>query len=378
MRCALSLLPLLLLAACNFLGSPGERPQPLPEFTAQLAASLLWQRDIGNGQPRSGRLQPVVHDGILYVATANGVVEAVRTEDGEPLWSARPLSSITGGVSLGAGVVLVAGSVGAVVALAMRDGIPRWQSQLDSAILAPPASGDGLVAISTADGRLYAVATEDGAPLWNYRSRTPLLDLHGHSSPLVLDDAVVAGFSGSRLASLDRSDGTLRWVVRTDNPSGSTPVARLRDIDGQLLLDGDTIYITTYQGGITAVDRNRGRLLWSQPVTALHGPVSALGSLFVVGSDGEISAWDKLSGVVRWRVESLRHRQLSPPSVVSHYLAFCGQAGWCQVLKQSDGSYAARFQHSAGGVSAAPVADGDRLYIYGDSGVLEAWQLVEL
>ena len=374
---SLGLVLLLCLAGCGLLPVAGPRPEPLPAFTAQLEMELLWRRKVGNGQPRDGRLQPVLRDDVLYVAAANGMVSALRAEDGEPLWSARPLLSISGGVGVGSGLVLVGGPRGMLAALSATDGTLRWRRRLGAALLSAPASAGGLVVASTAAGQLHALAAEDGGQRWTYRARNPLLGLRGHASPLLLDDAVVAGFAGARVVSLERSDGALRWELRIDAPSGSTPVARLRDVDGALLLDGPLLYATAYQGVLAAIDWRRGQSIWSQPLAALHGPVSALGSLFVAGADGVVSAWDRLSGVERWRVDSLRHRRLSPLAVVSRYLALCDGEGWCQVLKQRDGSYAARFRHGRGGVSAAPCAAGERLYIYGDRGVVEAWRLSE-
>ena len=102
-------------------------------------------------------------------------------------------SRSSGGPGSGDGLVLVGTSDGEVVALDEETGEQRWVKRVSSEVLSPPIADRGVVVVRTQDGKLFGLDRRDGTRVWVYDRAVPALSLRGTSTPVVADDAVVAG-----------------------------------------------------------------------------------------------------------------------------------------------------------------------------------------
>ena len=169
---------------------------------------------VGDGQGKRYTLRPALVDDTLFVADAYGLVEARALSDGELRWRARigvpdgnwaskklnllardndNGSFVTGGVGADAYTVLLGTRDGVVHALRADDGEPLWTAQLSSEILSPPAVNRDLVLVLTSDGRLTALNRSDGTRLWSYDTQVPVLTLRGGSAPILSGGFALGG-----------------------------------------------------------------------------------------------------------------------------------------------------------------------------------------
>ena len=89
-----------------------------------------------------------------------------------------------------------------------------------------------------------------------------------------------------------------------------------------------------------------------------------------------ISAIDERSAEVVWKQEGLLRRKLSSPVAFSNYLVVTDDDGYLHVLAQSDGRLIGRRKVDGDGVrSRAWVAD-KLFYVLGNSGSLQALEIV--
>jgi outer membrane protein assembly factor BamB len=66
-------------------------------------------------------------------------------------------------------------------------------------------------------------------------------------------------------------------------------------------------------------------------------------------------------------------RQLSSPTGFSNYLAVGDAEGYVHLLAQSDGRFVARIKADGDGVRAHMLAQGNTLFVYGNSGDLASY-----
>ncbi|NVL29834.1 outer membrane protein assembly factor BamB, partial [Pseudomonas syringae pv. actinidiae] len=81
---------------------------------------------------------------------------------------------------------------------------------------------------------------------------------------------------------------------------------------------------------------------------------------------------DERSSSALWSNESLARRQLGAPEVYSSYVAVGDMEGYLHLLSQVDGRFVGRERIDSDGLRARPLVVGDMIYVYGNSGKLEA------
>jgi len=187
----------------------------------------LWRRPVGPGWSSFA-----VRSGLIYTQEQRGSNEMVacyKLTTGEPVW-------------------------------AHSDPVRFWESNGGPGPRATPTLSNGRVYTFGATGILNALDAGDGAVVWSHNAasdtgmKTPQWGFA--SSPLVVDDVVVAGVAG-QLAAYDRTTGARRWTGPAHGVSYSSP--HLSTIDGvqQVMLLSQT--------GLTSVALADGALLWEHP-----------------------------------------------------------------------------------------------------------------
>ncbi len=375
-RFAMVLLSFAALAACSSNKDKDQAPAPLPEFKAERDFDRLWSHGVGNGQGKLyNRLAPAIHDKKIVAAAANGDVEAYDRISGRSLWDADIDTTISAGVGIGGGLVLVASDDARVWALNEETGKLLWKRQLGSQILAAPQSNGNIVVALTFSGDVIGLDAKSGEPKWEYAGRSPVLSLRASSTPLIVEDKVLVGLGNGKVVALDIESGRALWEVRVGISQGSSEIERQVDISGDLLVDDDIVYAVSYQGRLTAIELRSGRRLWENNASSYVGLSEGFNNIYVVGANGSITAFTKNSRGVRWEQTALARRQLSGSAVLNNFVAVADFEGYLHLLSQVDGHFVARKRIDSKGVRVAPLVVDDILYVYSNSGDLEAYKL---
>ena len=79
-----------------------EPPAELVEFRTRLNVIKLWSKNIGSGTDKQYlKLSPVIFNQRLYIADADGTVQALDATNGKKVWSTDVDAEITGGTGFG-------------------------------------------------------------------------------------------------------------------------------------------------------------------------------------------------------------------------------------------------------------------------------------
>ena len=376
-RGALILLLAISLSACSLFSSDEEEvrvPKPLQSFDEQFSLTKVWSRNIGTGVgDRFEKLIPVVSEGVIYVAGAEGNVSAFERDTGKPIWN-RKLEGIRigGGVSLGAGQVLLGTLDGEVIALNKADGTDLWKVRIGSEILSTPVSDGAYVAIHSINDRLTVLDAKNGEMVWRQDALQPVLTLRGSSEPIIVRDAVFSGFANGEAKAFRLENGAPLWSSRVAIPKGSTELERMVDIKGTPLVSGDTLYLSSFQGNLAALDLYSGRSRWTKEISSYKSVAEGFGALYVTGEESYVSSVDQRTGASNWRQEKLEYRRLSAPAAFSSYVLIGDFEGYVHLLSQVDGSFVGRFKVSSAAISAQPVVNGDMVFVMDSAGELAA------
>ncbi|MCD8547301.1 MAG: outer membrane protein assembly factor BamB [Aeromonadaceae bacterium] len=386
-RWSLPLLATLTLSGCSLFG--GEEDvvvmDPVPEVQSQFAAKTLWKRSVGDGVGHFySQLAPVIADDRLFAAARDGVVMALDKQDGTVLWqqdlSDLPVNEdrrsprLAGGLAVAYGHLFIGSENGVLYCLSQETGELVWQSQVAGEILAAPAVEDGKVVVNTSAGRLFALNADDGLLLWTASDDLPKLTLRGVSRPVITSGGVLYGRADGRLNVLLLENGQLAHIAKVANPTGSTELDRMVDVDGAPLVIGNELFAIAYNGELVAQKLISGDELWKRRYASYQDLAFGLIDLVLTDSKGHIYSVDRTNGRERWANNQLSYRNVTAPVVLGDHVLVGDGEGYLYWLSDTDGQIVAMQQYDSDGLYVPPLVDGDTVYLQTRSGKLLALQ----
>lgn len=377
------LLLTLLLSGCGSIPWFGGEKDPTPpteltEITPEAGITTLWSdRATRGSDERRLYLVPALAAGKLYLADARGRVLALDASSGRELWRRETKYPFSGGPDVSTEALVLGTSQGDLVALSPQDGHELWHAGLGSEVLSiPRLTGDGKVIVHTLNDSIYAFALRTGEELWRINYPAPVLTLRGSSTPLILPGATIVGLSGGKLVKVDTAEGIPLWETIITRPRGRSELARIADLDADPILIGNTLYVGTYNGDLAAVDATTGDVLWRRELSAHAGLAADDSGLYVTDSSDQVWGADIADGGGRWKQEALRYRQLTAPALIGGHVAVGDYDGFLHLLNKSDGRLVGRTRITKkGGITARPLVQGSRLYVYAEDGTIAALTL---
>jgi len=222
--------------------------------------------------------QPAV--GEVAICVSDGGLFCMDPADPARQWSAL-IGEHTLEPVLAGDKALVGGAAGLHVFEATT-GERRWQWR-GNGLVFPPTVANGVVFASDEHGRLRAMDLGTGRVLWQRR-------FDGWSyPPAVIGDRLVTGGRDGVVRALDPADGATRWQQPLEQELVYRPVAA-----------GGLAIVTTFDGAVTAFDRE-GERVWTarDPVPSFSPAVA--GDLLVFGGwDGRLRARRLETGELVW------------------------------------------------------------------------------
>jgi outer membrane protein assembly factor BamB len=336
------------------------KPAALTVFTPSVTVTRLWSAQAGKGEGLLGARQgPAIADGHVYAAAVSGGVRAFDLKTGASLWHYDSKLPLSGGPGAGDGLVVAGSLEGDVVALDAATGVEKWKAKVGNEIIAPPEIGQGTVFVRSNDGRVTAFDEVTGTRRWFWNHELPPLSVRGNGAPVLGPGIVFVGDDDGTLTALAISDGHQLWQQTVAEAEGRTELERMADVDGTPVLDGTTLYATSYKKQTMALDAPSGRPLWSHDAGGPgHAGVSG-DKVVVSGTAGTVWGLDKTGGNGLWQQDALVRRSVTGPAIQGDYAVVGDFDGYLHWLKLSDGAFAARTRVGKDALRAAPVvADG--------------------
>lgn len=240
--------------------------------------------------------KPVKDGAVLYVGAGDGGLHAVDRESGERIWRYEGPGKIRATAAFDEERVYAGCFGGAIVAVDKTNGVEVWRRESYADVTTSPAWIAGRLIAGNRGGWLGALDPETGATLW----RRMFWGSSVESSPVAgAGSTFYIGASDlRRVTAFDAVDGRVIW--RTDVFGVPWPRPAISATRVYVATLGVEPYQMRHRGGLCALDRESGELLWRRGVetgTSLYSgfcasPAIADGILVVGGLDGSLHAFD--------------------------------------------------------------------------------------
>ena len=332
----------------NYVLGKDNTPKPTPLVPIVSKANWVEKWNVSIGKASKSRsylkLKPVIRGNVVYTADASGMVQAIDKQKGHVLWSKQIDSGIASGPTIAEGHIALGTNTSKVVLLKQTDGQEAWHAQVSSDILSKPVIADNHVIVKTIDGNVYAFNVKTGEKIWVVDHGSPSLILKASSSPVVMGNMILVGFSDGKLDAIDMNFGHVMWQRSIAYASGSSDVERLVDIDADPIIGGNVVYLASYQGYVGALSLENGQFIWNKPASTFQNMAMDATTLYMTDSDDVVWAFDRQSGLVKWKQVSLKARGLSEPVLMGNRLVVGDRTGYLHLISTQNGEFIARTQ----------------------------------
>jgi outer membrane protein assembly factor BamB len=349
-------------------------PAELVDFEAEFEPEIVWSEDAGDGAKNEySDLRIRLQKGNAVAVDHTGEVNSYDGLTGELNWQIELDVPVVAGPGGGEGLILIGTQEGEVIALNENSGAFIWRIRLTSEVLTPPKAALGVVVARTADGRVSGLSTSYGAVLWNYQRSVPLLSLRGASPPALVDDKVILGYANGKVVALSITDGKVVWEKSVAVSRGRTEIDRLVDIDSEMVIKYNRIYVVAYHGNLAALNIETGRILWSREMSSRAGlDVEPDIAIYVSDESSHVWAVQDGSGNALWRQTDLLRRNITAPVIVGDYVIVGDLEGYVHWLSREDGRFVARMRISSDAIRSKPVVGDSLVYISAIDGTVSA------
>ncbi|KRG63853.1 lipoprotein [Stenotrophomonas humi] len=360
-------------------------PAELVKFEPTLKVSKIWSASVGKGEGRIGlRQAPMVVDGRVYAAAVEGGVHALDLQTGKEVWEYKPAKEkkkpklrLSGGPGVGEGLVVVGTLDGQVIALDASNGTEKWKSRVPGEVIAAPAIAQGLVFVRSNDGRTTALDAATGEQRWFNAQELPSLTVRGNAPVVAGPGVLFIGNDDGTLSALSMQDGRPLWEQSVGTPEGRTELERMADIDGAPVLEGNTLYVSSFKNETMAIEGPTGRPLWSRDHGGGGGVAVTSGNVVVTDGKGTVYGLDKTSGSAMWSQQALARRSVTGAAVQGDYAVVGDYKGYLHWLRLSDGELSARAKSGGDALLAAPVVADGIAVVQNVDGKLTAFRLAQ-
>ncbi|PSQ33631.1 hypothetical protein BRD05_08390 [Halobacteriales archaeon QS_9_70_65] len=242
---------------------------------------------------------PVVANGVVFVGSDDGRLDALDATDGSKQWSFDTGSEIHSAPAVDDGTVFVIAQDTSVYALDAANGAEQWSVQFSDTGTTRVSSvtvSDGVLYVGVSGSGTYALDGTDGSRRWGRES----VQARPLPTPTVADGIVYVGTGDYELRGLDADGGDEVWSFETGANAESAPA-----------VDDGTAYFGSLDRKVYGVDTATGTEQWSFEtdywVTA--SPAVTASTVYAGSRDGSVYALRRDVGTERWSFDTDAERR---------------------------------------------------------------------
>jgi outer membrane protein assembly factor BamB len=307
----------------------------------------------------------IVEDLIIQGNGLDGIV-ALNRKNGSEVWRFDVLGGVQGAV-IQSDRLYFGGGDGFAYCISVDDGRKIWSTNLNVEILAAPLVEDGNVYFQTGNNSLFSLQKVTGAKIWSYaRQDTTVISVNGSTAPVSIGSSLLVGFSDGYIASIRKSDGSLGWERQLNIDS------RFKDIDSTPLFLNGTVYFSSYDGDLFALEAQSGKTKW-QVNKGGHSALTFDGqNLYFSSTANEVLAIDPKDGRTIWTFKS-NFGLPTQPTIFQEFIVFGTARGPMIGVEKRNGNKVFEYHPGRGALAGPNVSAADqKIYLMSNEGNLHS------
>ncbi len=321
-----------------------------------------YKEDIHSDSRVPHLMKPLIVQDFIFQGNGRDGLVAYNKDTGQNLWR-KDIEGGVQGATFHNNHLYISGGDGLIYSVNANTGETIWTYNLKLEILHSPTFHKGVLYILTSNNTVYALTAEKGELKWTYaRKGTSLpLNIYGNSPPLIYKDNILLGLSDGFLVCITQDAGTLAWERSLSQYS------RFKNL--YITIHENTVYASSYEQDIYALDANSGRIVWSIEKMGGSSPVTIdQNNIFFSTFNGDIVSADKATGKIKWK-HSLKNSIATRPVIFQNTVYVAQSNGPLLALNKTSGEVEAQYDRVKGALAPIHLQD-DRIYLMSSEGQL--------
>ena len=351
--------PGFLFLSCAQFSNRDVKPGPL-------SVSTHWVRDSlatpNTGFRKINRMSPLLYKNLVIVGNSIDGIVAYTQDSGQEVWRI----AIPQGVEASGTVIkdrlFVGSNNGRMYSIDLGTAQTLWTFDTKSEIIAEPLLLDGILYFLSASQSIFALDAVTGKQQWTYNRQDTanLMTIRSGSRPSYSNGTLYLGFSDGSLVALNAKTGTQQWEIYLNKNT------RFKDIDASPVVNGDFIYINSYDDKLYCVSKTKGEIIWSAKSGGVSTPLVVGDKIIFSTSKGEMISLAKSDGHEIWKYKT-ENGILTDPILFRGFVVAGESQGRLLLLDILTGELKGSFEPGRG-VFSKPTADLESKLIYFISG----------
>jgi len=320
----------------------------------------------------------------IYVATETGHLVSLKKGNqyswsDHVQWQLKFDSAIVSGPTLDNNRLLVGTSKGNLIAVSAETGEHLWQTQLSSEVMSRATVAERKIYTRTVDGKLYALSAKTGEVLWQIDHQMPSLSLRGSPEILFSEGKLFVGWESGIVQALSAKSGSLLWETRIAVPRGRTDLERMVDIQSNLIIKDDRLFVLGFHGKFASINPETGNFFFVKEVSGFRDFVADDRAIYVVDDNDVLHGFDMASGAALWKQNAFKNRLVGDLTLSGDDLLAVDGWGYLHWVNKIQGIEIARAKHSNeygdGNRILRVYSEGPATYLLDDEGVITSYDV---
>ncbi|PPI88259.1 outer membrane protein assembly factor BamB [Candidatus Pantoea edessiphila] len=347
----------------------------LSKVDNQITPKKIWHRKIGNvSGDFYSNLHPACKDNIVYVANRFGIVKAFDLISGKEKWKIdlskrnkllanNQSELLSGGITVDGNQIYIGSELGTIYSLKTDNGSIIWKTQVIGEILSSPVFNNNLVFVHTSNGFLQGIDKNNGQIKWSIELGNDLLSTRDISTPTVVSDYLIVGDSQGKVSSISIKKNQIIWKQDVSNTNIISLSAQLKDVNTTPIIFKGVIYVSSYNGNITALDLHSGEILWQRNIGMIKKLTADNYHIYAVDGNDNLISLNTSNGKIIWSQNNLLHRQLTSPIIYQNNLVIADIKGYLHWVNINNGKIITSYKLSNSEFQSEPIIAYDRIII---------------
>lgn len=259
---------------------------------------------------------PAYDQGVVYVGDLDGIVRALDASSGKLVWQYDAQQEIDAGANFFQNSVLVTSQSGSLLALDRQTGNLQWRYETEDQLQCGPTLAGNLTFLGGCDQHLHIVDVRTGQAA---TERIPIQAPTG-STPSVSDNIVLVPNYNGQIWAFQSPSNQLLWKFEDGQLSS--------EFKNSVAVAHQTVVAASGNRRLFALDLQTGQVLWQHTLRRRvdSSPVIAGDRVIVAASDGRVIVYDLKTGKEQWVYES-KGSFLGSPAVADGKLVTTSDRG---------------------------------------------------
>jgi outer membrane protein assembly factor BamB len=186
------------------------------------------------------------------------------------------------------------------------------------------------------------------------------MTVRGGSKPALHQGVLYVGFSDGSIVAINSKTGSEQWEQLLNRNT------KFKDIDASPVIDGEQMFINSYDDKLYALSTAKGEILWSAPYGGASTPLVTEDTVYTSSSKGEFVALNRKNAELLWK-KSTRKGVFIDPLLYGDLVVSGESQGKLVFFNKKDGEIVGSFEPGRG-VFSKPALFKDRLYFISGEG----------